>query len=124
MIPMISLQAHLYAGKRLKPGDKFDARGESDARLMRALGRAIDYTAPPEPVHVPARKYTPPSDTYLIATASAVEPLPGSIAEPSWKIDVTTLNDTEPTVADCEPPPVEVERPKRAYRRRDMKADA
>jgi hypothetical protein len=115
MIPMISLQAHVYAGKRLNPGDKFECRGQSDARVLRALGRAIDYTAPPEPVHAPARTYTPPG-TYSTAAV-----------KPQWRADVTA--DAEPKDLEAEEPPQigsddhDAPKPKRDYRRRDMKAE-
>jgi len=45
-VRLIALKAHRYAGKQLKPGDAYEASGESDARLMRALGNARD----PDPV--------------------------------------------------------------------------
>lgn len=40
-IRMLALQAFPYAGRRLIAGQRFDARGESDARLLEALKRAM-----------------------------------------------------------------------------------
>ena len=94
---MISLQDHLYGGKRLKSGDKFEVRGQSDARLLKALGRAIDYTPPPEPVYEKPKIYT-----RAYSTAAVVADVPSFVDGGS--VD-------------------EVTKPKRAYRRRDMKAD-
>ena len=37
---MISLKDHIYASRRLRCGAQFSARGQSDARLLVALGRA------------------------------------------------------------------------------------
>jgi hypothetical protein len=48
-IQMISTQPHLYAGKRWKIGDSFQATGRSDANLMIALGRAVEAPKPPVP---------------------------------------------------------------------------
>ena len=41
MIRMLALQAFPYAGRRLIAGQRFDCRGESDARLLEALKRAM-----------------------------------------------------------------------------------
>ena len=121
MIRMMSMKDHLYAGKRLKAGDKFVCRGESDARLLRALGRAIDYTAPPEPVHVPAKKYTPPG-TYATA---AVVAAPEHVFAPPVVVDTSAAEfDDVPSFIDGGHTEDAATKPKRAYRRRDMKADA
>jgi len=39
MISMVTKQAHVYAGKKLRAGDEFVA-SKQDARLLVALGRA------------------------------------------------------------------------------------
>lgn len=39
-IPMTCIKEVVYAGKRHKPGDPLDARGESDARVLVAIGKA------------------------------------------------------------------------------------
>lgn len=45
-IPLVAQKAHVYAGKRRRPGDTYEARGVTDARLLVALGQAIE--APPQ----------------------------------------------------------------------------
>jgi hypothetical protein len=119
-IQMISLAAHLYAGQRLQAGDKFTCRGESDARLLRALGRAINYTPPP-PV-----EYKPPVKTvarkYFTAAVLADEPAAKSPSEALMDMLPSQL---VPGVGEHEPAGFAEGgiKPKRAYRRRDMKAD-
>jgi hypothetical protein len=117
-IPMISLVAHLYAGKRLKAGDKFECRGQSDARLMRALGRAIDYTPPPPIEYKPpvktARKYFTAA---VVDDGEYVFPAP-AVSAPSAE----ALADA-PDFVDGGATAEAAAKPKRAYRRRDMKAD-
>lgn len=39
-VPMIATKPFVYAGKRLKAGDPFPARGESDARVLEAVQNA------------------------------------------------------------------------------------
>lgn len=45
-IPMVALKPQIYAGRRRAAGALFDARGQSDARLLIALGRADFAPAP------------------------------------------------------------------------------
>lgn len=57
-VPMIASKAFTYAGRRLKAGDPFPARGESDARVLAAIGNAKRDTQVPtaitDPVPAPA----------------------------------------------------------------------
>lgn len=39
-VQMIALKPHRYAGKALQPGDEFFVGGNTQARLLTALGRA------------------------------------------------------------------------------------
>lgn len=45
-VSMKARQAFPYAGKRLKAGQEFQARGESDARVLAAIGHAERVVAP------------------------------------------------------------------------------
>lgn len=48
-IPMRARQAFTYAGKKLVPGSAFNAAGQSDRRLLAAIGRAEDAPEPAKP---------------------------------------------------------------------------
>lgn len=39
-VPMLASKSFVYAGRRRNPGDAFEARGESDARVLEAVGNA------------------------------------------------------------------------------------
>jgi hypothetical protein len=64
-IPMVALKPQTYAGRRVAAGAEFTVRGQSDARLLLALGRAdfaMAHAAPepePEPVAVVAEPEAP-----------------------------------------------------------------
>lgn len=47
MIPMKCTKSVVYAGKRLQPGIEFQARGEKDARVLAAIGKAERLTVAP-----------------------------------------------------------------------------
>ncbi len=112
-----------YGGERRFTGDIFNVRGQSDAQLLRALGWAAD--APPDPAPVVAVAVEP-RQTYrtraLKAEAPAVvvvEPPAEVVAEAPAEQPAETSVATEPAEqADDEP------KPKRAYRRRDMRAES
>lgn len=46
-IPMKALKGLKYAGQRLQPGDEFQAKGKRDARVLSAIGKAIEMPAVP-----------------------------------------------------------------------------
>lgn len=112
MIPMICTKALPYAGRRLKPGDAFNARGESDARLLAAIGKAVRAPAPtPIPAAPPVvpRAFTPPAPV-VAAPEPAGDPAP-TPAAPAVDAPATGYASTAQ------------ERTKRAYRRRDLTAE-
>jgi hypothetical protein len=118
-IQMISIAPHIYAGKRLQVGDKFVCRGQSDARLLRALGRAIDYTPPPvveykPPVKTVRKYFTAPA---VVDDGEYVFPAP-AVSAPSAEAPADA-----PDFVDGGATTDAATKPKRAYRRRDMKAD-
>ena len=115
MIPMICTKDLLYAGRRLKPGAAFNARGESDARVLEAIGKAkrapvvVPVAAPATPTptavqprvsrgHTPPHPW-PPLSAPVVDQVDTVAPNPGG--------DDTPLADV----------------PKRQYRRRDLTAE-
>lgn len=95
---MVALKSFTYAGKRINPGDPFDAVGRSDARLLKALKRADD--APPP---------TPP----------AAEPPP-----PPYRSRALVADDVAaPTATAAEKPTAVAPAAKRPYKRRDTVAE-
>jgi outer membrane biosynthesis protein TonB len=130
-IALVSLQRHVYAGRRFKPGDEFEARGQSDARLLIALKRADFAPAMQEPEPQPAAA-TVAAVELPIAAPVAIEPAPppdaatdapsAETAEPT----PTPADDQpaeQPTQAPAETAPAEPVKPRRTYRRRDMTAE-
>lgn len=109
-ISMLSTDSHVYAGRRLKAGDAFEARGRGDVRLLKALSRAVEAT-PPAPVPDPLPALLMPKRQYV---RKVVEPEPeqeqASIPEP--------IAFASP-FAEAEETP----KPKRQYKRRDMTAE-
>lgn len=104
MIKMISLKPHLYASKRLVAGQQFEARGQTDARLMIALGRAeiAPVVAAPAPV-APASAPRTYRTRAIEAPTDFESPAPASIEDAAETPAVKTT---------------------RVYRRRDMKAES
>jgi hypothetical protein len=112
MIPMICTKDLLYAGRRLKAGAAFDARGESDARVLVAIGKA---TRAPAPVAAPVT----PAPTAVQPRAARGQPAPHPWApQPAPVVDQV---DTASASAADET--ASADRPKRQYRRRDLTAE-
>jgi len=42
---LIAKKSMIYAGRSLEPGDEFEAGSESDARILKAIGKAEDAPA-------------------------------------------------------------------------------
>lgn len=92
-IEMVTKQPHLYGGKRLKAGDAFQVSGESDAKLLTALGRA--------------ERKTPAVLTAPTLTTPEIENL-----RQNWQRALTGPRLNTPEI-----------KPKRKYTRRDMTAE-
>ncbi|MBI3150069.1 MAG: hypothetical protein HYZ17_16315 [Betaproteobacteria bacterium] len=79
---MKCLKSTTYAGKRLRPGDHFEARGESDARVLAAI-RTAERCARPAPV--------PTADTYqtrvMTAKPAGLPPVPMSLSRTVVSLD-------------------------------------
>lgn len=110
MIPMICTKALPYAGRRLNPGDAFNARGESDARLLAAIGKAVRA---PTPIPV-APPVVPSTLTPSVPPIAAPEPVSEPATTPAAPAVDTPATDYPSTAQ---------ERSKRAYRRRDLTAE-
>lgn len=144
---MLSLKPHVYAGRRLKTDEEFECRGQSDRRLLIALGRAKD--APVVAALLKARELTP---TGVVLTEGDADadlrglPRPDNHNRSSWVenepvnaqpyVEATTINDSEPVFVEAgDQPrpwsdyeaPAEISprtgKPKRTYKRRDMVAE-
>lgn len=78
-----------YAGKRFKAGQEFNARGETDARVLAAVGHAERVTAPaPTPAPTPApRAYLTraiaAAPVQVVMRAAPPAPEPVQSAEPA-----------------------------------------
>jgi hypothetical protein len=55
-VPLIARKSFVYAGRRVKPGQEFDARTSDDARVLKAIGHAGD---PPPQGQYETRVMTP-----------------------------------------------------------------
>jgi len=112
-IRMKSLKAHTYAGKRLQAGQEFDARGESDKRVLVAI-KAAEVASPV--VAAPAPNIEPPkARTYERRDLVAETPV---AAVPRAEQPVEQLADA--ATGQAEEPQLAAEaKPRRTYRRRD-----
>lgn len=80
-IPMTALRDFPYAGKRLKKGQDFNARGQSDARLLKAIGHARE--AAPAQVQPPVASGTYNTRMLTAAPARQVQTQPDPVDPPS-----------------------------------------
>jgi hypothetical protein len=120
---MLSLKPHVYAGRRLKTDEEFECRGQSDRRLLIALGRAKDA-----PVVAALLKATPMKN---VADVDAPAEMTFSQDTPAF-VEWPTAEQLAPAerawgeyeaaavVAEVSP---RTGKPKRTYKRRDMVAE-
>ena len=127
-IPLTALKPFVYAGRRLKAGQDFEASGQTDARVLIAVGHADFAPAlAAEPAAEPPR--TADTTAPLIA-----QPEPASQAgeasaqvedQPAQQVDIPADAAPEQSAAP-EPDQAPAEQPaakRRQYRRRDMTAE-
>lgn len=94
-VPMTALKSQVYGGRRIKPGDDFEASGQTDARVLKALGRAKDRApaAPPTPaVGSPPRAAQSYSTRMLSAAAPSAPSAPRLTAPP---LDTSSASSTD-----------------------------
>lgn len=128
-VPLQALRAFPYAGRRLKAGDQFEARGESDARLLCAIGHATRHVQVPTAITdpVPAPAETKRGKGYR---KQVLEAQPSSDATPPAALERETPEAQasesgiaeKPGAGDAEAAPP-VEQPtttRRRYQRRDL----
>lgn len=104
-IEMKVLKAHVYAGRRHQPGDRYQAIGASDARLVAALGWAAESPQELSPPELPPA--APPPRAVPSEPAKPTEPAGAGQSVPASTTEDGALS----------------EKPKRQYKRRDMTAD-
>lgn len=108
---MIAKKRNQYGGRLRSPGEEFDVRG-GDVRLVEALGWA---TRAPTPARVTASTTSQPTPA-VEDTAAVVEARDMTAVEADEPHDDEAPNDDQETATQ------NADRPKRAYRRRDMTA--
>lgn len=129
-VPLQALRAFPYASRRLKPGDQFEARGESDARLLCAIGHATRHVQVPQaitdPVPDPAPVATKRGKGYrkqsLEAQASTGSDLDSSRqgASEAQASEVGTAEKPEAGTLETAPPAGDPAPTRRRYQRRDL----
>lgn len=88
---LIATKAFTYAGKKIKVGDKFEARDARDAKVMRAIGRAKDHIDLPPP-----RPQTYQTRQMVAKPAAAVdETMPGATTDGAPKRAPAVRQDKE-----------------------------
>lgn len=95
-VPLTAIKDHVYAGRRVKAGADYEASGQSDARLMKALGRAKDR----EVIVAPAPVVSKPVQTYSTRMLTAAAPIAPRAAAP-----VTPPAPVAPTPTPAATPP-------------------
>lgn len=113
----VTIKQHRYRGKLQKPGDKYEISGKSDARLVQAMGWSIPAPVIVAPVVAPA---VAAKVRARVAPIALPEPI---VAEST--IEHSAEESIEPAVDGGELPAVESQsdKPKRAYKRRDLSAE-
>lgn len=118
-VQMIALKPHVYAGRRRNPGDYFLVSGETDARILAAVGNAkrtlfdqsrVEVAVPSVDIDEYVREL--PSE---VAALNA-EPDPVPAPEPLAVVNV----DPAPEMSE---PDLTTRRGRREYRRRDLRAE-
>jgi len=129
-VPLRALRAFPYASRRLKAGDHFEATGESDARLLCAIGHATRHVQVPQaitdPVPDPAPVATKRGKGYrkqsLEAQASTGSDLDSSRqgASEAQASESGTAEKPEAGNLETAPPADEPASTRRRYQRRDV----
>lgn len=128
-VPLQALRAFPYASRRLKPGDQFEARGESDARLLCAIGHATRHvqvpTAITDPVPAPVatkrgKGYRKQSLEAQASTDAAPAHLLGPVASEAQASESGTAEKPEAGTLETAPPADDPAPTRRRYQRRDL----
>jgi hypothetical protein len=82
-IRMKSLKSHVYAGRRLKAGQEFNARSENDKRVLAAIKTAVAVAAPVLAPPVPAPRAVSAGRGRAMKAEPSADALAPSPAEPA-----------------------------------------
>ena len=126
-VPLQALRAFPYASRRLKPGDQFEARGESDARLLCAIGHATRHVQAPTAITDPApvatkrgKGYRKQSLEAQASTDAAPANLLGPVASEAKASESGTAEKPEAGTLETAPPAPDPAPFRRRYQRRDL----
>ncbi len=132
-VPLQALRGFPYAGRRLVAGEKFEARGESDARVLCAVGHATRHIQVPEPLpEIVAPVTTKRGRGYrtqaLVAqpAADAAPETPGAspLANEAQASESGTAEKPEAGTLETAPPAADAAPARRRYTRRDQTSGA
>ena len=123
-VPMQALKGFPYAGRRLAAGDNFEARGESDARVLVAIGKAkrsAPVALPPLPdLDLPpavAPKRGRGNKALQAAAPVALMPDPAGVAQAT---EQGTADTPGAGTAEAAPASASQAPARRQYKRRDL----
>lgn len=128
-VPLQALRAFPYASRRLKPGDQFEARGESDARLLCAIGHATRHvqvpTAITDPVPAPVatkrgKGYRKQALEAQASTGAATSLEREPLASEAQASESGTAEKPEAGTLETAPPADDPAPTRRRYQRRDL----
>ena len=133
-VPLQALRGFVYAGRRLVAGEQFNARGESDARVLCAVKHATRHIQVPEPlpeISVPpvATKRGKGYRTEALvaqAAADAAPETPGAspLATEAQASESGTAEKPDAGNVETASPAAEAAPARRRYTRRDMSSGA
>lgn len=132
-VPLQALRGFPYAGRRLAAGEKFEARGESDARVLCAVGHATRHIQVPEPLpEIVAPVATKRGKGYRTqalvaeAAADAAPETPGAspLASEAQASESGTAEKPEPGKLETAPSEADAAPARRRYSRRDQASGA
>ncbi len=130
-VPLQALRGFVYAGRRLVAGEQFNARGESDARVLCAVKHATRHVQVPlaitDPVPDPApvatkrgKGYRKQSLEAQASTDAAPAHLLGPVASEAQASESGTAEKPEAGNLETAPPADEPASTRRRYQRRDV----
>lgn len=132
-VPLQALRGFPYAGRRLVAGEKFEARGESDARVLCAVGHATRHIQVLEPLpELAAPVATKRGKGYRTqalvaqAAADAATETPGAspLASEAQASQSGTAEKPEAGTLETAPPASDAAPARRRYSRRDQTSGA
>ncbi len=127
-VPLQALRSFPYAGRRLKAGDQFPAKGESDARVLVAIGHATRHVQPttaitdPEPASVATKRgkgYRKQSLEAQASTGAAPSLEREPLASEAQASESGTAEKPEAGTLETAPPGDDPAPTRRRYQRRD-----